>query len=106
MLTNYLLTGLKPDALLGMALWPGAAEKNFKMYWAERFLVAVPMELIQLLVPYEDGLEQKVNAQGKNAPPSARTMVKSLRCAYISVPCMPFTLLQFLVAGLQRTGFH
>ena len=51
------MPGFTPEALLALAFWPGAAQKDFTGYWAERFHVSVPSELVHLLVPGLDRLE-------------------------------------------------
>lgn len=49
--TSYIVPGFTPEALLALGFWPGAAQKDFSGYWAERFHVAVPLELIYALFP-------------------------------------------------------
>jgi hypothetical protein len=55
--TAYIVPGFTPEALLALGFWPGAAQKDFTGYWAERFHVAVPAELIYRLLPGLDRLE-------------------------------------------------
>lgn len=49
--TSYIIPSFSPEALLALAFWPGAAQKDFKGFWAERFQVAVPEQLIELVMP-------------------------------------------------------
>jgi hypothetical protein len=56
--TAYIVPGFTPEALLALAFWPGAAQKDFTGYWAERFHVSVPSELVYLLMPGLDRLEK------------------------------------------------
>jgi hypothetical protein len=55
--TAYIVPGFTPEALLALAFWPGAAQKDFTNYWAERFHVSVPSQLVYLLMPGLDKLE-------------------------------------------------
>lgn len=55
--TAYIVPGFTPEALLALGFWPGAAQKDFTCYWAERFHVAVPSQLVYLLMPGLDRLE-------------------------------------------------
>jgi len=66
--TAYIVPGFTPEALLALAFWPGAAQKDFTGYWAERFRVAVTEQLIELLMPGLSTMEQensKAAAAGK-----------------------------------------
>jgi hypothetical protein len=72
---HYLLCGLKPETLLAMCMWPEASKKEMHTYWRECFMVAVPQELLNLLVPWLPELQAKVDA-AKQAPASARGFVK------------------------------
>jgi hypothetical protein len=56
--TAYIVPGFTPEALLALGFWPGAAQKDFTGYWAERFHVSVPSELVYLLMPGLDRLEE------------------------------------------------
>lgn len=56
--TAYIVPGFTPEALLALAFWPGAAQKDFTGYWAERFHVSVPTQLVYLLMPGLDRLEK------------------------------------------------
>ena len=69
--TAYIVPGFTAEALLALALWPGAAQKDFTGYWAERFHAAVPEELVQLLMPGLAALEQAVAAATAAGKPSA-----------------------------------
>lgn len=49
----YLLTGLKARGLAAMGMWPGVESDEYtRRYWAERFMVCVPVELFTLLFPW------------------------------------------------------
>ncbi len=56
--TAYIVPGFTPEALLALGFWPGAAQKDFSGFWAERFHVAVPEELMHLLLPQLQQLEK------------------------------------------------
>lgn len=64
------MPGFTAEALLALALWPGAAQKDFTGYWAERFHVAVPEDLIQLLFPGLATLEQENAAAAAAGSPN------------------------------------
>lgn len=61
--TAYIIPGFTPEALLALGLWPGAAQKDFTGFWAERFHVAVPEELVYQLLPGLKALEEQVQAR-------------------------------------------
>lgn len=61
--TAYIIPSFSPEALLALAFWPGAAQKDFRGFWAERFHVAVPEELIELLMPGLGRLQQWAEQQ-------------------------------------------
>lgn len=66
--TAYIVPGFTAEALLALALWPGAAQKDFTSYWAARFHVAVPDELVELLMPGLGSMEaanQQAAAAGR-----------------------------------------
>ena len=68
---SYLLTGLKPSTLLAMAFWEGAAEKEFDVFWHERFMPLVCGDLIHHLFPFLPTFEAniaKAQAAGKAVP--------------------------------------
>jgi hypothetical protein len=72
--TAYIVPGFTAEALLALSFWPGAAQKDFTGYWAERFHVAVPEDLIQLLMPGLATLEkdnQQAVAAGKPSKEAA-----------------------------------
>lgn len=86
--TAYIVPSFNPEALLALGFWPGAAQKDFRGYWAERFQVAVPEELIKLLMPGLDRLQEwadkelQAAAAGKRADrvaPEASTTAHILR---------------------------
>lgn len=64
--TSYIVPGFTPEALLALGFWPGAAQKDFSGYWAERFHAAVPEELVYMLMPGLQHLEQ-VAAEAQRA---------------------------------------
>ncbi len=51
MAKSYLMY-FKPVGLLACAGWPGAAQNDYNQFWAERFCVAVPQALVDLLFPF------------------------------------------------------
>ena len=61
------MPGFTPEALLALAFWPGAAQKDFSGYWAERFHVSVPSELVYLLMPGLDRLEEAAEELARKA---------------------------------------
>lgn len=68
----------KPDSLLAMGDWPGAAQQKFDNYWSERFTVQVPLSLIHLVMPWLPQLEERVAEVGAAATGSMVTMPKTL----------------------------
>ena len=58
--TAYIVPGFQPEALLALAFWPGAAQKDFTGFWAERFHVYFPEELRLLVMPALATLRQQV----------------------------------------------
>jgi hypothetical protein len=94
--TAYIVPGFTPEALLALAFWPGAAQKDFTGYWAERFHVSVPSELVYLLMPGLDRLEAAAEelarkAQGCRSSPDreaanlAKRMVQVLKMGAVVV---------------------
>lgn len=70
--TAYIVPGFTAEALLALAFWPGAAQKDFTGYWAERFHVAVPEDLIEALMPGLSSLERDIaQAAAGNKPDKA-----------------------------------
>lgn len=62
------MPGFTPEALLALGFWPGAAQKDFSGYYAERFHVAVDRELVEDLLPGLQQLEElAAAAQGAAA---------------------------------------
>jgi hypothetical protein len=77
--TAYIVPGFTAEALLALAYWPGAAQKDFSAFWAERFHVAVPEDLVQLLMPGLAALEQQsVQAAAAGKPSKSVTHLTSL----------------------------
>ncbi|KAF6253854.1 hypothetical protein COO60DRAFT_384186 [Scenedesmus sp. NREL 46B-D3] len=71
--TSYIVPGFTPEALLALGFWPGAAQKDFSGYWAERFHVAVPLELIYALFPGLKELEAEAAAAQQEAAGGPRS---------------------------------
>jgi hypothetical protein len=71
--TSYIVPGFTPEALLALGFWPGAAQKDFSGYWAERFHVAVPLELIYALFPGLKELEAEAAAAQQAAAAGPRS---------------------------------
>jgi hypothetical protein len=69
--TAHIVPGLTAEALLALAFWSGAAQKDFTGYWAESFHAAVPEELVQLLMPGLAALEREIAAARAAGKPSA-----------------------------------
>lgn len=69
------MPGFTAEALLALAFWPGAAQKDFGFYWAARFHAAVDEELIELVMPGLTQLERdnSVAAAAGRAPSKAAT---------------------------------
>lgn len=85
--TAYIVPGFTAEALLALAFWPGAAQKDFTGFWAERFHVAVPEELVQLLMPGLAALDQEAAAAAAAGKPDADTqnIVRVLRMGAVVV---------------------
>jgi hypothetical protein len=75
--TSYIVPGYTAEALLALAFWPGAAQKDFTGYWAERFHVAVPEELVQLLMPGLAAIEKDGAAAAAAGKPNAEVEMVS-----------------------------
>ena len=76
--TAYIVPGFTPEALLALAFWPGAAQKDFTGYWAERFHVSVPSVLVHLLMPGLDRLEEQAAELAEQARQSRHRQDKEL----------------------------
>jgi len=76
---NSYLRFFKPEGLLGLGGYPGAAQKDYNTFYHPRFCVPVPAELQQLLMPYLGQLEQQVQSLGTNASASRRAFIKLMR---------------------------
>lgn len=85
--TAYIIPGFSPEGLMALAFWAGAAQKDFTGFWAERFIVAVPEELLLLLCPGLRQLETAAAAQraaagssrAARAAPEAERVASALR---------------------------
>ena len=84
MYKNY-LAFFNPQALLSLAEWPEGAQGNLGMYWHQRFQMAIPEELIQLLFPFLPSLEASVARMGARANISVRAVPVVLRTLAIVV---------------------
>lgn len=83
LLMSYILAGCKPTSLLAMGMWPGAAEKNFGLFWHERFTCVFPQRLVQHLVPCLPELELKRKDLGTRCPASFASFVSTIK--YLAV---------------------
>jgi hypothetical protein len=86
--TAYIVPGFTAEALLALGFWPGAAQKDFSGYWAERFACAVPEQLVQFLMPGLNAIEQEAAAAVAAGKPSnvADHYIRMLRtCAVVVV---------------------
>lgn len=73
------MPGFTAEALLALAYWPGAAQKDFGAYWAERFHVAVPEELVRVLMPGLVEFEREnVQAAAAGKPSKAGTHLATM----------------------------
>ena len=54
MYKSYLLF-FKPEGLLGVGGWPGAPQKDYHQFWAERFFIEPPASLTTFLFPFLPG---------------------------------------------------
>lgn len=69
--TSYITPAFAPEAMLSLAYWPGAVQKDFGNFWAERFCVAFPNRLIYWLMPQLERLEEQVAAAKEAAAAAA-----------------------------------
>ena len=69
MFQSYLMF-FKHEGLLASGAWPGAAERDFGLFFAPRFCVEVPRSLIDYIYPWLAALEQEVADLGDAAQPS------------------------------------
>jgi len=77
-LYNSYLRYFKPEGLLGLAGWPRAAQKDYNTFFHSRFLMPVPLELQQLLMPFLSTLQQQVEGMGQAATASRKAFLKLL----------------------------
>ena len=94
MAESYLLTGLKPEALLTFGLWPGGPQKQFNQFWAERFLVEVPDCLVQYLVPWLKELQEKADAIAQAALAGEAKLLQSVKGMCKAVPYLARVVVQ------------
>jgi hypothetical protein len=69
----------KIEGLLAMGGWPNAAQKDLTTFWHERFHAPVSEELITLVFPFLQGLEEIVATMGERATNSMRSAPRVLR---------------------------
>jgi hypothetical protein len=60
MFKSYLLF-FRPEGLLAAGGWPGAAERDFDHFFAERFCVKIDEHFQQLLFPFAQDFAQAVS---------------------------------------------
>lgn len=77
MYNSYLLW-FKPQGLLGLAGYPGAASNDYQAFFHPRFCMPVPVELERLLFPKLPQLEEQVRAMGTAASASRRAFLKAM----------------------------
>lgn len=75
--TAYIVPGFTAEALLALAFWPGAAQKDFGYYWAARFHVSVQEDLIEVVMP---GLTQLPKSSSVLLPMQALQTMASCNC--------------------------
>lgn len=71
MYKNY-LQWFKAEGLYALGGWRGAAAKDFQQFWDPRFLVPVPVELVDLVMPFLTTLRNQVASLGDRAEASHR----------------------------------
>lgn len=57
MAKSYLMF-FKPCGLLAAAGWPGATSDDYNQFWHPRFCVSVPQQLVELLFPFLQKLQE------------------------------------------------
>ena len=74
---HYLQAGLSVDALLAMGWWSGGAQREYdNFYWAPRFMVTVPVGLIDLLFPFLPAVRASATRLGKLVSPSVWPVIR------------------------------
>jgi hypothetical protein len=73
----YLLF-FKTEGLLAMGGWPDAAKGETQMYWHERFMVQVPVELLDHVMPFIKGLRAALKELGEDAKASMRSVLAAM----------------------------
>jgi hypothetical protein len=76
---NAYLLWFKPEGLLALAGYPRAATKDYSTFYHPRFVMGVPQELENLVMPMLPQLEQQVLEMGKEASASRKAYVKTMR---------------------------
>lgn len=75
----YTIRALKPQSLLAMASWPDAAQKNFRLFWHERFTAVFPERLVHLVVPWLSDVQRRRDELGKDCPTSYASFAATMR---------------------------
>lgn len=57
-MTKSYLMYFKPVGLLAAAGWPGSSTNDYDQFWHPRFMVAVPDQLVKMLFPFLEKLEE------------------------------------------------
>lgn len=60
MVEKIYLAGYSSDMILAMGGWPGAAQGDVNQYWDERFLMALPMEILLYMYPFLPELKARI----------------------------------------------
>jgi len=68
--TSYIVPGFTPEALLALGFWPALHKRTSLAFGLERFQAAVPDDLVHLLMPGLEHLEQQA-AETSKLPPWA-----------------------------------
>jgi hypothetical protein len=85
MMISYILAGCNPSCLLAMGFWNGVTDKNFKLFWHERFTCIFPQRLVDIVAPQLRELDEKHKALGTSCPPSFASFVSLLHYLAIVV---------------------
>jgi hypothetical protein len=73
----------KPDGLLVVGGWKEAAQKQFDMFWSERFCLDIPSELVEAVFPFLPTLNAQVAGLGTSATTSMGSVPQVLQ--YLAV---------------------
>jgi hypothetical protein len=80
MTTSYVISGMRPSALLAMAGWDKTA---LNLFWHERFTCVFPQRLVDLVAPQLPQLLKWRDDLGNHCPPSFVSFVTLMR--YLAV---------------------